>query len=230
MTENVDGFFIPRHDQQAIVDLLREVPHLTPELAIVITEFDGYATRISYQPRIRSGGNEQPLPIASAAQDAADELRNTLWVWARHTCEHRGRDYDGGHSTDGIAHWLDRNIIALALTEGSEIALPSIEKAIRRVRRAISPGTDMDLKEPDQTKLDRARAWELNARAASQIAKGLGHEYRDLTKRRVLYLMEAHAIRPVRHTMIGKVAEPIFRLGDVLDAHIARRTDEVGTA
>ena len=230
MTDNVDGFFIPRHDQQAIVDLLREVPQLTPELAIVITEFDGYATRISYQPRVRGGGDEQPLPIASAAQDAADELRNVLWVWARHTCEHRGRDYDGGHSTDGIAHWLDRNIIALALTEGSETARPSIEKAIRRVRRAISPGADMDLKEPDQTKLDRARAWELNARAASQIAKGLGHQYRDLTKRRVLYLMEARAITPVRYTRIGKVDEPIFRLGDVLDAHVTRRSAEVETA
>ena len=88
----------------------------------------------------------------------------------------------------------------------------------------------MDLKEPDQTKLDRARAWELNARAASQISKGLGHQYRDLTKRRVLYLMEARAITPVRYTQIGKVDEPIFRLGDVLDAHIARRAEEVETA
>lgn len=214
MINEDDQFFIPRHIQRCIQTLLREVPEVAADLAAAIACGDGYSSRISFDPKVSMGERERPLAWNVSAQDAADELGNELSTWARHVCESRAIDYDGSTSVAGVAHWLDRNIISLALTEGCEQAHDSIQHALRVARRStgMSAGKERVV---DEARVALAAREELNKRGCSILAKQMGGIFSEVTQRRVDYLYEAKAIAPVR--MHGK--ERIYRFGDVLDAH-----------
>ncbi|MBM4509260.1 hypothetical protein GS421_06635 [Rhodococcus hoagii] len=73
MTSTKAGF-IPLYEQDALAALLRdEVPDILAALAACITA-EGHRTRISYDPKVTNGSDEQPLPYDNSAQDAADHL------------------------------------------------------------------------------------------------------------------------------------------------------------
>jgi hypothetical protein len=131
---DVDHFYLQREDQLALVGWLRKMFVLSEELAITITRQDRVG---GGDPRVSMGEREQPLPFNAHASEVADDLNATLVAWARHVCEHRGVAYNGKPGVLGLARWLDRNIIALALTPGSEEALDEISDAIRRAQRAL---------------------------------------------------------------------------------------------
>ncbi|MFD7046017.1 hypothetical protein [Rhodococcus jostii] len=130
---DTDHLFLSRAEIRKLVALLRETPELVDELAVTITRQDRIGTPGSAG---KNRGEEQPLPFNVTAAEAADDLHTTLVAWVRHVCESRRVDYDGRDGTLGVARWLDRNVIALAMTEGSGEALDEIQYAMRRARWA----------------------------------------------------------------------------------------------
>ncbi|MCR8998236.1 hypothetical protein, partial [Brevibacillus laterosporus] len=115
-TEADHFYFLSTDGQRTLVSLLREIPALVDDLAITICRQDRTGKG---GMRISSGSDEQPLPVNMAASDASDHLQNELAGWVRHVCETRGIEYAGSGSSIRLARWLDRNVSAPAMTEGS---------------------------------------------------------------------------------------------------------------
>ncbi|MFD7046128.1 hypothetical protein, partial [Rhodococcus jostii] len=187
-----------------LVALLREMPELVEELAVTITRQDRIGTPGSAGKR---RGEEQPLPFNATAAEAADDLHTTLVAWVRHVCESRRVDYDGRDGTLGVARWLDRNIIALAMTEGSGEALDEIQYAMRRARWATDRPRAEDATISDPDRVDEARATAVSAAQAERMMERLGHPP-----------LKAATVR--KWAERGKL-EPVdggrYRLGDILD-------------
>ena len=145
-----DGWFLPKHEQDQLVELLGQIPALIEDLAITIAKQD----RMTSGPKIANGSDEQPLPFDENAAQAADELNHELARWVRHTCEQRHLTYDGRDDTITLTAWLKRWIIALALTEGSEEALHDIRLAVRQARRAVDRPREKQIERPPDESLD----------------------------------------------------------------------------
>lgn len=133
-----DGYFLPKHEQDQLVELLDQIPALIEDLTIALTRQDRITTG---GPRVRSGSDVQPLPINIAAMDASDLLHDTLTTWVRHVCDTRNYPHPG-NSTLTLTRWLKHNVIALALTPGAEESLDEIQHAIRQARRATDRPRD----------------------------------------------------------------------------------------
>ncbi|MBM4686429.1 hypothetical protein GS532_22415 [Rhodococcus hoagii] len=169
------GWYIPLHEQDTLAALLRdEVPDILAALAACITA-EGHRTRISYDPKVTNGSDEQPLPYDNRAQDAADHLGNELATWVRHTCEHRGIDYAGAWSPAGWAKWLADNIIALALTPGADEAPATIRQAVTGARRAAR----IPKRRTWGGSIEEAGATRLNARGIEALAREMGGDWAD---------------------------------------------------
>ncbi|MCW2300718.1 hypothetical protein [Rhodococcus erythropolis] len=206
-------YFVCREDRQMLDKLLGEIPGLIDDLAITICRQDRTGKG---GMKISSGSDEQPMPFNVGASDAGDHLRNELNTWARLVCEERFISYDGSDSVAGVSVWLRKNLASLAMTQGAEDALPGIESAMKRCRRAMDiPPEDEVAWDPE--KLEEARGSELNAAAIALMRHQLGAE--DLNARRVETLRKAGKLEPVRLVACGKRTIAVYRLGDVLDAH-----------
>jgi hypothetical protein len=216
MLDNPNHMFIPRHELTKLREVLGEIPSLARDLPVTITKQArlGEIGR-SRKPRRPS---EQPLPYHLDAARVADELHNALVGWVRLTCEQRAIDYAGPTSTAGLARWLHRNIIALAMTEGSESALDELGHLADVAHNIICPPPRPIM--VDATKLAAARKRALNANGIATLAKELGEEYRHLTKRRVFVLREAKLIDPIPGPWRPDYPM-LFRVGEVLDAHLS---------
>jgi hypothetical protein len=137
MLDNPNHMFIARHDLKVLRRVLREIPELATELGVAVTKQArlGEVGR-SRKPRRPS---EQPLPYHVGASEIADQLHNALVGWVRLVCEQRAIAYDGPTSTPGVARWLERNLVALAMTEGAETALGEIQEAVRAAEWIVCP-------------------------------------------------------------------------------------------
>ena len=207
MINDADHFYLDRHEQKKLVELLREIPELVEALAAAITA-GGYPTQISYEPRVSAGERERPLPFNAAAQDASDELHNELSGWVRHVLEYRDLAYDGKGTTVGLARWLDRNMISLALTEGSGTALEGIQFRMRAARRTTKSTRRESV---DVTHAEEFRAY---AGTAAQLEKVLLIAT-PINRKRITYLDRCGEL-PRRYLADGT---RVFTVGDVLDAH-----------
>ena len=135
---NVDGYWLPRHDQDKLIELLDQIPDLIEDLTIAISRQDRIA---GGGPRTRNGSDEQPIPIGLHAMEAADLLHHTLTAWTNHVCEQRNYPRPR-NDTLTLGRWLKQHVIALALTEGAEESLDEIQHAIRQARRATDRPRD----------------------------------------------------------------------------------------
>ncbi|MEV0357134.1 hypothetical protein AB0H71_13835 [Nocardia sp. NPDC050697] len=226
--DNPNHMFISRHELHLLREKLQAVPTLAADLHVTITK----QARIGKvgQSRKPRRPSEQPLPYNADAADAADALHNELAGWVRLVCEHRNMDFqpvgwpaqkplphDYSASTRDLARWLERYIVSLAMTPGAEMAWPLICDVVDRAERIVCPPSRPN--QIDQVKLERARAQFLNASGIAMLAKELDEKYRHLTQRRVYVLLRAGKIKPVPGPW--RQDWPIlFRLGDVLDAHL----------
>ncbi|MFC9768808.1 hypothetical protein [Rhodococcus jostii] len=201
---DTDHLFLSRAEIKKLVALLREMPELVEELAVTITRQDRIGTPGSAG---KKRGEEQPLPFNVTAAEAADDLHTTLVAWVRHVCESRGVDYDGRDGTLGVARWLDRNVIALAMTEGSGEALDEIQYAMRRARWATDRPRAEDATISDPDRVDEARATAVSAAQAERMMERLGHP--PLKAATVRKWAERRKLEPVDG---GR-----YRLGDILD-------------
>ncbi|SKY30628.1 Uncharacterised protein [Mycobacteroides abscessus subsp. massiliense] len=214
-------FFMPRQDQIKLREELASIPRMIGELSVTLTR----------QARIQRPGlsmsrrpkPESQVPIHIGAHNAADLLHNCLGTWVRLVCEQRAIVWDKGNDIITLAKWLRVNMIALALTEGSEEAYEDIKAAIDECWRQI------DIPADDDIVIDRGRVHEANrlvvtAGQVEKLANKMGAIGKGLNKRRVETLA-ARRKNPLRPCAVDGDVK-FFRLGDVLDAH--HRSDESG--
>lgn len=214
-------FFMPRQDQIKLREELASIPRMIGELSVTLTR----------QARIQRPGlsmsrrpkPESQVPIHIGAHNAADVLHNCLGTWVRLVCEQRAIVWDKGNDIITLAKWLRVNMIALALTEGSEEAYEDIKAAIDECWRQI------DIPADDDIVIDRGRVHEANrlvvtAGQVEKLANKMGAIGKGLNKRRVETLA-ARRKNPLRPCAVDGDVK-FFRLGDVLDAH--HRSDESG--
>lgn len=212
--DNPNHMFIPRHELKKLRELLREIPSLALELGISVTK----QARLGEVGRSRKARRPSapPLPYHLAAADVAEELHNVLVGWVRLTCEQRAMAYTGSVSTPGLAKWLERNVVALAMTEGAETALGEIQDVMRAAEWIVCPPAPAVV--VNDAQLAKARKLRLNASGVATLARELGEEYRHLSKRRVHFLHETKRIEPIPGPW--RKDWVLFLVGDVMDAHL----------
>ncbi|WP_457149763.1 hypothetical protein [Mycobacteroides abscessus] len=216
-----DSYFLDKGSQHKLREELASIPRMIGELSVTLTR----------QARIQRPGlsmsrrpkPESQVPIHIGAHNAADVLHNCLGTWVRLVCEQRAIVWDKGNDTITLAKWLRVNMIALALTEGSEEAYEDIKAAIDECWRQI------DIPADDDIVIDRGRVHEANrlvvtAGQVEKLANKMGAIGKGLNKRRVETLA-ARRKNPLRPCAVDGDVK-FFRLGDVLDAH--HRSDESG--
>ncbi|WP_100479526.1 hypothetical protein [Mycobacteroides abscessus] len=216
-----DSFFLDKNSQHKLREELASIPRMIGELSVTLTR----------QARIQRPGlsmsrrpkPESQVPIHIGAHNAADVLHNCLGTWVRLVCEQRAIVWDKGNDIITLAKWLRVNMIALALTEGSEEAYEDIKAAIDECWRQI------DIPADDDIVIDRGRVHEANrlvvtAGQVEKLANKMGAIGKGLNKRRVETLA-ARRKNPLRPCAVDGDVK-FFRLGDVLDAH--HRSDESG--
>ncbi|CPT12251.1 Uncharacterised protein [Mycobacteroides abscessus subsp. abscessus] len=216
-----DSYFLDKGSQHKLREELASIPRMIGELSVTLTR----------QARIQRPGlsmsrrpkPESQVPIHIGAHNAADVLHNCLGTWVRLVCEQRAIVWDKGNDIITLAKWLRVNMIALALTEGSEEAYEDIKAAIDECWRQI------DIPADDDIVIDRGRVHEANrlvvtAGQVEKLANKMGAIGKGLNKRRVETLA-ARRKNPLRPCAVDGDVK-FFRLGDVLDAH--HRSDESG--
>ncbi|MFE2994248.1 hypothetical protein ACFXG4_04855 [Nocardia sp. NPDC059246] len=206
--------FIEPHRLPLLQRLLRGIPALAADLRHTRTKQARLGSMGGSQTQKRIG---QPLPYHVDAAKIADKLHAELVGWVRLVCEQRAIAYQGPTGTGGLALWLERHIYSLACTEGADDCYPNL-RAIADAAEAIvcPPAFDIVV---DSERVDRARRWQLNAAGIATVARELGEEYRQLTRRRVFVLKDAGEIAPLPGPW--QPGYPVlFLLGDVLDAHL----------
>lgn len=208
---SADHFYLERAEQTKLLSILREIPSLAFDLGITITKQDRVGTQVRIK---RQRKQSESNPMNFDAVRVADELHNALTTWVRAVCEQREMEVPAIDTTPKLARWLDRYIIALAMTEGSETALDDIGDPFDKAKTMVCPPAQRVV--IDAGKLADAEKAELNSNGIATVAKELDERYRHLTRKRVNNLHQLGHITPVRH--FG--ATPIYRLGDVLVAHL----------
>ncbi len=202
------GFYITLDDQREIVRLLRTVPELVEELAITISRQDRVG---SGGPQISSGSyRERPVFFNDYAAAVAEDLRGVLIGWVRHVVEYRGLAWEGDDSTLTLARWLNRNVVSVAMTEGSEELLDELRDAIRRVWRAIDLAPERSPTYVDEERVTEAavRAQELRVSPAQAeaLVEKLGYKP-----------LKAATVRQwAKRGKIEKGTDGLYRLGDIL--------------
>ncbi len=147
-------FYIDQSSKRELLRLLREVPELAADLVDTRTRQTRFG---AVDFRTRSGAREQRLPFNEAAARVEAHLHAVLVSWVRFVCEERGSNYAGGDTMGELSTWLERNINALALTDGSQGALEEIRNAFEAAAFVVCC---LD------TRRCRARAGEVVVRAA----------------------------------------------------------------
>lgn len=216
-----DAYFLDRGSQIKLRDELASIPRMIGELSITLTR----QARVQ-RPGLSKSRRRKPesqVPIHLGAEEAAQKLHNCLSTWVRLVCEQRAIVWDKGNDIITLAKWLRINMIALALTEGSEEAYEDIKAATDECWRQI------DIPADDDIMIDRARVHEANrvvvtAGQVEKLANKMGAIGKGLNKRRVETLA-ARRKNPLRPCAVDGDTK-FFRLGDVLDAH--HRSDDSG--
>ena len=216
-----DAYFLDRGSQIKLRDELASIPRMIGELSITLTR-QARVQRLGLS-KSRRRKPESQVPIHLGAEEAAQKLHNCLSTWVRLVCEQRAIVWDKGNDIITLAKWLRINMIALALTEGSEEAYEDIKAATDECWRQI------DIPADDDIMIDRARVHEANrvvvtAGQVEKLANKMGAIGKGLNKRRVETLA-ARRKNPLRPCAVDGDTK-FFRLGDVLDAH--HRSDDSG--
>ncbi|MFR9750482.1 hypothetical protein ACL02S_05540 [Nocardia sp. 004] len=215
---NIDPnhLYLDRVQLRELVELLREIPELVEDLGIALTKQARLSSPGDY--RMHRRPSEQPLPYNQAAALVADELHAVLVSWVRLVCEQRGIEYSGAPSTPGLARWLDRNVIALAMTEGVQDAPTDVRAVVKAAWQVICPSEARAT--VDHDRVEQARQQRMNVSGIVALAKELDESYRGLTARRVRTLRDAQKVAPVPGPWAPEWPE-LYVVGEVLDAHLA---------
>lgn len=207
--------YIDRDIARELAGTLGAIPDLAEDLSDARTRQTRFGN-VDY--RTRNGAREQRLPFNPAAARVEDELQAVLVSWVRLVCEQRAIDYSGAASIAGMAEWLQRNIVAFAMTEGVEQAPAEIAAAVTAAEAVVCPPAQVAAADSDL--VVKARAVRLNVSGICKLAQRLGEGYQNLNARRMRTLREAGLIAPVPGPWAPEWPE-LFVVGQVLDAHRA---------
>ncbi|MEU3011082.1 hypothetical protein [Nocardia asteroides] len=202
--------FLDRDKQYKLVEALREIPDLLEPLALAIVRGDRQGLDAS---TCRPAPQSKP-PIDYAAQAMADDLHNLLTSWVRVVCEQRVMEPPAVETILAAAKWLDRNVVALAMTEGAVDAYRSITRAIAALQRRLDRPGDGTLTEDE---LAGANRMVLTAYGIDKVLHLLGERGDGLSRRRVEVLDKAGALHPCSRDR--DTGTRFYRLGDILEAH-----------
>lgn len=218
-----DNFYLDREGQRKLVKLLREIPSLVEDLAVTITKRDRL-TRPEPGGRSSVERVEMPLPINIDAVEAADNLTACLLRWVQDVCQARQLPFpcSGSTNTLTLAAWLDRNVIALALTETADNAPNQIGHYVKMARRAVDLPPDEICPEPDTEKINLSYDMLLTARELSGIMPQLGEKPLKADTIHSWTDRKRHGDNALAHREIPGVKGHVYRLGDVLAIRRAR--------
>lgn len=205
-------FYLSREDQGRLTVVLQGIPELAEDLAAAIAK--PYEA-IDYQPRVSTGDRPAPLPYDPTPEMASQYLTRELRRWVDWLANTRRLTRPEDYPTP-MSRWLINNMNTLATTPGSEPAYADISTEIRAAKRATGRPARAT-PNIDTTKLEAARTQELNASGIAALATEIG--INGLTRTRVNNLRALGHITPIRVIPNGKKTIPVYRLGDVLDAH-----------
>lgn len=201
--------FLSRADCNELVAALREIPDLLEPLALAIVRGDRQGLDAS---TCRPAPQSKP-PIDVAAQAMADDLHNLLTGWVRVVCDQRAMEPPALATIPAAATWLDRNVIALAMTEGAVDAFRSITRAVRALQRRLDRPGDGTLTEDE---IAGANRQVLTAYQIDKVVHLLGERGEGLNRRRVELLDKAGVLKGTRDRDSGT---RFYALGDILEAH-----------
>ncbi|MBM4489694.1 hypothetical protein GS471_16990 [Rhodococcus hoagii] len=176
--------------------------------------------------RVTSDG-ETPLAFNERASDCAHELLGTLRSWTNYVATEQRLPWPGDGRAPHFAHWLSRHIYDVAGTDRAGDAYTEIVDAYNQAIDTIDRPAEKT-RVIDDAKVHEARAWELHRDGIQTAARQIGGPYTGLTARRVRTLARAGRIQPIR--CVVETRAEIYRLGDVLDAHLAHPTRQRSTA
>lgn len=132
-----DDFFIPRNQRDHLTELLTTtIPGVLEDLIVTAARQDRISRPELSQTRKPKRPESRP-PLNFEAAGVEIELHAALVGAVRLMCESRGVDYDGNPTTLGLCGWLQRNVTAIALTEGAEDIYHSIDMATKAALRAV---------------------------------------------------------------------------------------------
>ncbi len=211
-------FFIDRAGQRHLVATLRKVPSIVEDLAV--TETRQAVIRkagMGFQARSKPGSR---VPYHGGAFEAREALHAELVGWVRLTAEPRPELDWPTNDLLGMARWLDRHVIQLAMTEGAETAPAQIAECVLQCERMVDlpPEDDIVI---DERRLAAANGKIVTAYQVERIAQRLGDAAKGLTRDRVRTLVRAGQLTECDNDN----GTAFYRLGDVLAAHLrhARR-------
>ncbi|MFD3703313.1 hypothetical protein ACFWUP_09220 [Nocardia sp. NPDC058658] len=207
--------YLDREGARSLFLLLGNIPEIAEDLADARTRQTRFGTA---DVRVHGGSTVSKLPFNPAAARVDDHLHAVLVSWVRLVCEPRALVYDGTPGIAGMARWLQRNIVAVAMTEGVEAALPEISAAVDAAVMVICPPTESMA--VDAELLARAQAVRLNATGIHTLATQLGGAFVTLTTRRLRTLRAAGLVAPVPGPWALDWPE-LFVVGEVMAAHLA---------
>lgn len=217
-------FYLDKIQQAKLRDKLGLVPALVEDLAVTITR----------QARIQKSGLGKPrrqrpesrLPFHLGAAEAADELHSCLVAWVRFVCEERQMHYRDSDNDISLARWLRRNIVTLALIEGSEEACDELCERIDECRRHVDLPPDDDVV-IDRVRVEAANRSVITLSTIDGIASRLGDIGKGLNRDRLRLLAKRGDVRPVSED--PDTGTRFYRLGDVLHAHHNREKRKAAT-
>jgi hypothetical protein len=213
------GFYVTLQDRIEIVRLMREIPELVEELAITTSR---QARMGSGGPQISTGKfKERPLFFNEFSAEITEDLRGVLVGWVRHVLEYRESAAWPEDSILTLARWLDHHVVALAMTPGSEEFLDEIRDAMGRAWRAVDRRVEAPPRAADPDRVDEARESLLNAVEIARQRAQFGEPYAGLNYDRIMTLKGKGAITPAEEVSTENGPMSLYRLGDVLDAHLA---------
>ncbi|MEV4155431.1 hypothetical protein AB0J48_20615 [Nocardia salmonicida] len=202
--------FLSRADCNELVAALREIPDLMEPLALAIVRGDRQGLDAS---TCRPAPQSKP-PIDVAAQAMADDLNNLLGGWVRVVCEHRALEVHCGATILAAAKWLDRNVIAFAMTPGAPDGYRDITRAVKSLQRRLDRPGDGALTDDELVVANRQI---LTAYQIDKVVHLLGDRGQGLNRRRVEVLDKAGALHPCSRDRDSGTR--FYRLGDILEAH-----------
>ncbi|NKR75811.1 hypothetical protein GS688_07805 [Rhodococcus hoagii] len=220
MTDHLDRAHI-----RLLVDRLDQIAHwVHDELENAITCQVAFTDKTL--ARVTSD-SETPLMFNERASNAAHELLCTLRAWTNYVATEKGLPWPGDGRAPHFAHWLSRHIYDVAGTDRAGDAYTEIVDAYNQAIDTIDRPAEKT-RVIDDAKVHEARAWELHRDGIQTAARQIGGPYTGLTARRVRTLARAGRIQPIR--CVVETRAEIYRLGDVLDAHLAHPTRQRSTA
>lgn len=208
-------FYLSRDDQARLRGKLNLLPGILNDLSVTETQQANVVRPGLGKLKHQKPGARLPFNIKAAA--ASTELERCLAGWVQFVCINRKVRYTGPRHVIAHALWLRRNVVTLALIDGSQDAYKDINGRILDCQNVIDLPPDDDLPEMDRRRVRAANKQVLTASQVVKVAARIGEGGKKLDAERIKSLTRNGHLRPVK--VDRDTGTKFYRLGEVLRAH-----------